>query len=284
MQKQLYESLARVQAFIEAHPARGPLRYGTAAVRLDEALRLARRCAGEQVSGPSLGRGEVRRQRQLMLRLRDRFVRPIVAIARAEVEPRSDVRLAATFRMPPFRLSVTRMLAWCDGMMMSAKEFEAVLVEHGMPSDFLERFGELRDELARTADVRANLTGTQVGAQEGLKWQLRRARLAVSQLDAVVRVEYAGDEAVLAEWRAAKRVRQLPSARRTVTATAVMATEGAAASTATPLTASEVAVTTLLPAPRALPRLSLRALPAAAPVAAAVGRGLGRVLRMLRVA
>ncbi|MBK7906184.1 MAG: hypothetical protein IPJ78_06405 [Gemmatimonadetes bacterium] len=95
-------------------------------------------------------------------------------------------------------------------MIEAARVFEAVLIEHGLPSDFLTRFRTDRDELERTCSRRATMTGSHVGARTGLQVELRRGRLAVDRLDAVVRVAFEGDEVVLATWRATKRVRQLP--------------------------------------------------------------------------
>jgi len=209
-QQQVVESFIRVRAFLEAHPATGELTYRGARETLDEVVDRFWVHAGSQISGRALDRGEVRAQAKLMTRLRDRHMRPIVTIARAQIEPHSDVRLPVAVRMPRGRPGVTKMLQACDGMIEAARVFEAALIEQGLPSDFLNRFRSERDELERTCARRATLTGSHVGARMGLQVQLRRGRLAVDRLDAVVRVTFEGDEGVLATWRAAKRVRQLP--------------------------------------------------------------------------
>ena len=214
-QKQVLDSFIRVRAFLKDHPATGWLTYRGAEEVLDEVLQRAFAHAGTQMSGPALGRGESRRQRQLMRRIRDRQMRPIVTIARAQIEPDSDVRLPAALRMPEVRLGVTLLLQACDGMMEAAVLFEAALIEQGLPSDFLARFREARDELDRTQSRRAELTTSHVGARVGLAVELRRGRRAVDRLDAVVRVAFEGDEVVFAAWRSAKRVRHLPGARST---------------------------------------------------------------------
>ena len=180
---------------------------------LDEVLPRAFAHAGSQLAGPALHRGVVRRQRQLMGRLRDRHMRPLVTVARAQIEPDSDVRLPAAFRMPSARLGVTRLLQACDGMMEAAVPFEAALIAHGLPADFLVRFLEARDELERTRTRRAECTSSHIGARMGLAVELRRGRRAVDRLDAVVRAAFEDDEAVLTAWRSAKRVRRLPGAR-----------------------------------------------------------------------
>ncbi len=60
-QKQVLESFVRVRAFLEAHPATGPLRYADAPATLDDARRRIRAYAGLQVSGRALSRAELRR-------------------------------------------------------------------------------------------------------------------------------------------------------------------------------------------------------------------------------
>ena len=214
-QKQTIDSFVRVRAFLEAHPATGVLTYRGARETLYEVLDRIWGHAGTQISGRALGRGALHHQRQLIARLRDRHMRPIVTIARAQIEPDSDVGLPVAFRMPKVRLGVTKMLQACDGMMEVAKTFEAVLIENGLPSDFLARFRNDRDALERTCARRAGLTGSHVAARKGLEVELRRGRRAVDRLDAVVRVAFEGDEVLIAAWRATKRVHQLPGGAST---------------------------------------------------------------------
>ena len=184
-QKQVLESYVRVRTFLEDHPATGWLTYRGAEETLDEVLQRAFTQAGTQLSGPALGRGEARRQRQLMGRIRDRHMRPLVTIARAQIEPDADVRLPAAFRMPYARLGVTRFLQACDGMLEAAVPFEAALIEEGLPSDFLVRFMEAREELDRTQSRRAECTTSHVGARVGLAVELRRGRHFAQWLDQV---------------------------------------------------------------------------------------------------
>jgi hypothetical protein len=137
-------------------------------------------------------------------------MRPIVTTARAHIEPGADVRVPVALRMPNVPLSATRMLAACDGMIEAARQFEAVLVAEGLPVDFLAQFADARDALARGMERRATHVGTHIAARAGLKVQLRRGRLAVDRLDAIVRASFRGDEMTLAVWRGTKRVHQRP--------------------------------------------------------------------------
>ena len=48
--------------------------------------------------------------------LLDEYIRPIVMIARAQIELGSDVGLPAGLRMPKLPLGPTKLIAVCDGM------------------------------------------------------------------------------------------------------------------------------------------------------------------------
>jgi hypothetical protein len=208
-QKQTLEAFVRVQAFAQAHPVAGPLSYGGARETLDDVVRRLREYAGAQITGRELSRAELRLQARLVKQLLDKHMRPIVTIARAQIEPESDVRLPAAIRMPRTTLGVTKILQACDGMIAAARAFEAAFIANGLPADFLARFVTARNELEGALGGRATFVGTHVGARTGLQVQIRRGRRAVDRIDAVVRASFDGDDVTLARWRVAKRVHQL---------------------------------------------------------------------------
>lgn len=205
-QKQTLESFVRIRTFLDAHPAKGPLTYHTALVMFDEALRNFRAHATTRSASRALRRAAERDQRELCVQLRDRYMRPILTIARAQIAPGVAAGLPAAFRLPNVRTPVTRLLQACDGMLDVARQFEPVLIEQGLPEDFLDQFAQARDALQAVTARRSTLASENVTARTGMAVELRRARLAVDRLDAVVRVAFEGDETVLAGWNAMKRV------------------------------------------------------------------------------
>lgn len=211
-QKQSLESLVRVRAFMGRHPVTGPLTYGDAGTILDEVIQRCRELAGAQLTGKELSRGEARRQRQLVGQLLDEHVRPLVAIARAQVEPLADGRLPTTIRMPRAGSGVTKMLQACDGLIEAARPFESTFITLGLPADFLARFTAARHELATMLGGRADQVAMHIAARTGLAVELRRGRAAVRRVDSVVRASFRGEPATLAVWRAVKRT-HLPAAR-----------------------------------------------------------------------
>lgn len=208
--KRALDSFVRVQSFLAAHPATGRLRYDDARQTLDEVVRRLFEFAGEQASAQDLSRAELRAQRQQVRRLVDEHMRPIVTIAKAQVDHDGDERMAAAVRLPRRPVSMVRILQACDGMIEAARPFEAMFVARGLPADFLAQFTAARDTLQQALGGRATLIGQHVAAREGIAVEVRRGRRAVARLDAIVRASFATDTTVLAAWQSAKRLRRRP--------------------------------------------------------------------------
>ena len=248
-QKQVMDSYIRVRSFLEAYPATGRLSYASAREMLDDVIRRLRGYAGAQISGRELSSAELRRQADQIALLFDHHMRPIVTIARSQIEPESDKGLPAALRMPKMPLGPTKLFAACDGMIESARQFEAVFVANGLPQDFLAQFAAARDELERVASVRATQVSTHIAARNGLQVQLRRGRRAVERLDAIVRASFRGDDVILLTWRAAKRIYQAPGGAGSQAAAEAGGSAGAP--TPTPSTAGTPGVSVVSAALRA---------------------------------
>jgi hypothetical protein len=155
-----------------------------------------------------LSAAEVRRQEQVMKRIVDRHMRPIVTLARALAEADADVRLPEALKLPKSGIGVTKLLAAAEAMIKAARGFEAKFVANGRPADFIAQFEAAIAGLNEVLSARGTLLGTHIGARKGIYVMLRRGRRAVDRLDAVVRVGFEGDPVTLEKWRVAKRVQQ----------------------------------------------------------------------------
>jgi len=211
-QKQVMDSLVRVRAFLDAYPVTGTLSAASAREMLDDVVQRLRAYAGAQHSGRDMSRMELRRQEDQTALLLDQYIRPIVTIARAQIEPGSDAGLPDGLRMPKLPIGPTKLIAVCDGMIEAARPHAAVFTANGMPAEFLAQFAEARNALERVMGGRATQVGTKVAARAGLQVQLLRGRRAVERLDAIVRAAFRGDLATLTAWRGAKRVQLTPGA------------------------------------------------------------------------
>lgn len=209
-QKQTLDAYIRVGVFLEQHPVTGPLTYAGPREVLADVVQRLREFSSAQVSGRVLSRKETSVQARLVQRIVQRHMRPIVAIARRQLDAEAEVQLPSALRLPKVSERATRILLACDGMIEAVRPFEARFVASGLPADFLAQFIAARDELAAALGGRAAHIGTQVGATRGMAVQMRRGRDAVERLDAIVRASFDGDEVTLTRWRAARRVQLVP--------------------------------------------------------------------------
>ena len=96
------DSLVRVRAFLDAYPVTGTLSAASAREMLDDVVQRLRAYAGAQHSGRDMSRMELRRQEDQTALLLDKYIRPIVTIARAQQTPGGGG--AAGRRVVPFGL------------------------------------------------------------------------------------------------------------------------------------------------------------------------------------
>jgi hypothetical protein len=208
-QKQVIDTFVRVRSFLDAHPATGALGYTDARTTLEDVIQRLDQHASAQFLGHEQSRAEARRQDDQIELIRDLHMRPIVAIAQAQIAPGSDVGLPAGLRMPSLAAGPTRTLAASNAMIEAARPFEALFVSKGLPADFLAQFEAARDTLINMRGNRSAQVGRHVTARAGLFVELRRGRRAVNQLDAIVRAAFRGNFMTLSAWRSAKRVHLL---------------------------------------------------------------------------
>lgn len=203
----MFESLVRVRVFLRELAPRGPLSFDHALGKLDEAIATLRGFAANQHSAPVRTREEAARQKELISRLLVDHLAPIVTITRSQMGPGQDVALQTMFRMPRGRVTMLRAIVLADAMMVQAAPLSDLLIAEGMLPDWLARFKEARDALVRSQPQRARASITGKTATAGIEVALKRGRLALARLDALMRATYRRDDAMLASWRQVKRVR-----------------------------------------------------------------------------
>lgn len=95
--------------------------------------------------------------------------------------------------------------------------YAQLFVENGRPAGFLAQLDAAIEALRQAVLNRGRSVGKQVGARAGLGQELTRGRRCVRMLDAMVLDAFAGQADVIAKWKLAKRVQDLPgsSARAT---------------------------------------------------------------------
>jgi hypothetical protein len=144
--------------------------------------------------------------------LRDRHLKPIVAIARATSDRLVGIDRAC--RLPQRRLPVTMLAAEANAVRQAAEAHAQWFVDHGRDAEFLTQLDGAVAEMLRVQMRRERTTSLHVGATAALMQHLTRARRLVEILDCHVLSVFESDGAKLAEWRVARRVQAKPGARR----------------------------------------------------------------------
>lgn len=134
------------------------------------------------------------------------------AIARtARAMERKTPGVEDKFRLP----SNKRAQDWLAAARAFAVEAEALkeeFVKHGMAPGFVEGFKARIEAVEQTIDGRAQKSAARISATVGVAEAAERGRLAVRELDAVVRNLFGNDKPLLAEWESVSHVER--AARR----------------------------------------------------------------------
>src|SRR5260370_32814538 len=150
------EYLTAQTDLLKANPA-----LATLQTNLKAAIGRVEQSAADQDAKAKLSLLDVTNAKELRVELRTHQMQPIAQAARAL---RKDVPGITVLQLPKGNRDVQQLLASADVMLEKGKEFQDVLVKHGVPSNFLET---LR---AAAMAVRANLD-----ARGAAKAQLVRA-------------------------------------------------------------------------------------------------------------
>jgi hypothetical protein len=222
-EKQAIESYQRVKTFLGVYPAPAPATYAGPEDVLDDVISQLTDHSSTQVLGTHLSQSEQRRQKSLMRKLREHQMRPIVAIAKSEIEAEPGIEKA--LRLPPKGISPVKLVAAAQAMREAAALFAPVFVKKGRPENFLEQLTAAIEAVTKSTSGRARILGTRVGAKAGIAQEVRRGRRAVEMLDSIVTPAFEGNDVVLAAWRAAKKVYANGSAGGAVPAPAPQPTQ-----------------------------------------------------------
>jgi len=221
-QKQLIEMFQRVQDFLGVTPPPASPAYTAQKNTLDEIVARLTTHYQDQSAGQRLSRQETRRQAALRRRVREEFLAPIAQIARAHANVPG---LAVATRTPAPSLGTLRLVQEAQGIRQAVATQQAVFIESGQSEDFLERLDAAILELRQSLVGKDRNVRVHVGARRGLKDEIRAGRKSVEILDTIVRAAFKGQGTLLARWKLAKRVKQVPGGSLSVPATGGTADE-----------------------------------------------------------
>lgn len=207
-QKQAIDAYRRVQRFLVSNPVLSPASYAKPKEMLDGVIARLTELSVAQVDGKRESVAETQRLASLVRKLRDRHLKPLVALARAHIADKEGIE--KVLKLPNGALAPLYQLAEARQMRDAARRYATEFVKFGRPEDFIEQLSAAIDAVENALGGRAAQAGTHIGARAAIEAELRLGRQVVEVLDTIVNVAFEDDVKSLAAWRAAKRIQALP--------------------------------------------------------------------------
>lgn len=196
--------LCRVQQFLNDHAeALGQITQSAARKQLDSLVSAMGDSAQVAVTSRTMATGETARTEALRRALRKGHMQPIAAIARLELR---DVPQFEALHWPPAHEKTARLVGRARAMAAVAAEHTPVFLEHRLPVDFAAQLLAAADAVEESL-ARRNANGRDSAGAHGQLTHCRSsAQYVLRVLTTQVENALAGDEALLGQWKFAKRV------------------------------------------------------------------------------
>jgi hypothetical protein len=237
-------ALRQVQDFMTTHADQlGNLNESDARTALDDVEATLSGYAASQTSARGGRKAAIARQSVLKNALLVKYLRPIAAIAEAQLDHAPDF---AELTLPKPLSTISQLLAAATAMGNAAAKYRDTFVKAGMTPTFLAELEAAANALQHNTTSKSKAVSSHIGATSGLKVATKQAHKVVKQLNALIEAQLASNPALLAQWKATKRFtgRAQPVAGTTISSagTVAVAPAPAAAVTAPVVSAPEVAV------------------------------------------
>ena len=204
-QERVYQSFRRVQGWFAANPqyVAGNPSLGT---QIDALNGIVRRLSDHATAQDTqraqsllISKDEIEKRRDMLTHQ----MAPIAKVARAL---RGTVPGIGVLSAPKGNVPTSEVIAAATAMAQKAEIYKDVLVESGLPADFIEQLKEGAAALRASVDGRGLARASWVAATRGVGSELALGRRVVDIIDAVVTRQNRTQPAKLAEWEQLKRV------------------------------------------------------------------------------
>lgn len=215
-QNRRVQAFVRVDAWFAAHPEMFPAGESTTTalegLRTNLAGVAARITANAAAQTTAQQQTTLASRNELTLRaqLRDVELKAIAGMAQAL---KATVPGIGTIKLPGSAAQPTVMLDHARSVRAVAAVYEQVLIEHGLPADFLARLDRSIDALQQSVNARSAATTRVVDATKSVEADIKLGNRLVAMMDASLKHRLAPDSVALATWRQAKRVTTKPVTR-----------------------------------------------------------------------
>ena len=206
-QSQLLEALRQVQVFLDRNASVVGPTIAVSRRNLDDVVNSLTAHAAMQETGGMNSRGETAKQKTLRAALRKDHMAPIAEVAKQKLR---DVPEFHALVMPAATSSSARLAAHAAAMADAAKAHEQVFKDAGLPDDFIDSLATVADEVSKSIDDRKQHSSKRSGATAGLLAEEKRGRSMLKLINSLVMPRLRNNDALLGEWKAAKRVPRKP--------------------------------------------------------------------------
>lgn len=203
-------TLENVQLFMDKNAAvLGNLNTSASRKSLDDLEATLSSHAASQVGAASGTKAAIAKQRVLRNTLLVKSLRPISAIAEAQLNQSPDF---IALKLPRATRTTQQILAVADSMGTAAVPHADTFIQAGMPATFLADLKTAAAALKAGAALRGHTAKSQIGATSGLRAATRQAGKIIKALDALIEPALANNPALLSQWKATKRFTGRPTA------------------------------------------------------------------------
>ena len=202
------DAARRVQVFLDTEAAAiGKAVPPTLRAMLDDAVTQLAAFQLQQGTAEGMARGETANQVVLREDLYTRFMAPVAMTAKIELRSTPEF---PNLVVPALARRKIDFLATATTFADAAAKHEPLLVQQGMPTDFLTQLRAAMVQTAASADARDRHRSLKKTATEGCVTATKAVRDRIGQLDRTLKAAFKKTTPVLADFQASKRIRQLP--------------------------------------------------------------------------
>jgi hypothetical protein len=198
----------RVQVLLDTEAAAiGKAVPPTLRAMLDDAVTQLTAFQLQQGTAEGTAKGETANQVVLREDVYTRFMAPIATTAKIELKSTPEY---PNLVVPALARRKIDFLATANKFADAAAKHEALLVQHGMPTDFLTQLHAALATTAASADARDRSLGLKKAATDGSVTAAKAIRDRIGQLDRTLKAAFKKKTPLLADFQASKRIRQVP--------------------------------------------------------------------------
>ncbi len=200
----------RVQGFLDAQAAAiGAAVPATLRAQLDDAVTQCAAFQLEQGASTSAAKGETSRQQLIRADLFARFLHPVEGVAKKKLKGVATVTELASLVISSAFKHGNKLLSKATELADAAAKYEKTFVDNGLPADFIAQLRAGIAEVTASEAARVRQLSRRAAATTGLKTSDKAIRATVDSMNRALKPALKKNPALLSDWMASKRIRQL---------------------------------------------------------------------------